>query len=545
MSEKMKRIRKELLAGLIVLAAVLLPVRPQEVQAAGTTITQVSQGGYHSAAVDKNGNLWMWGSNNNGQLGDGTKTSRSRPVKVMTNVKAVSLGHMNSAAIRTDGSLWTWGWNNYGQLGDGTKTDRNKPVKIMTNVKAVSLGELHSAAVKTDGSLWMWGYNYGGCLGDGTETDRKRPVKVMTNVKAVSLGFLCNSAAVKTDGSLWVWGAGELGNGTYGSKRPVKVMTNVKAVSLGDGNYAVVKTDGSLWMWGGNYSGQLGDGTKTNKDRPVKIMTGVKEVSLGHWYSAAVKTDGSLWTWGDNDGGRLGDGTETDRKRPVKVMTNVKEVSLGVERSAAVRTDGSLWTWGNWALGNGSYGGSSKPVKIAINQKEKQAITVNKMITVKTYGKGETFNLGARAAGKLTYQSSNAKVAIVYASGVVKITGCGTAVITVNAAATTEYEAATETVQLTVEPDVQFISVTSGKKGYLTFKWGRNSLVNGYEINYSTSKAFSSAKRGTVSNNRTTEGERSGLVSGQIYYVRIRGYRLVNGVEIYGPWSAVKYCRVK
>lgn len=178
-------------------------------------------------------------------------------------------------------------------------------------------------------------------------------------------------------------------------------------------------------------------------------------------------------------------------------------------------------------------------------QKKKQTIIVNKTITVKTYGKGETFNLGARAAGKLTYQSSNRNVAEISASGVVKIKSCGTAVITVSAAATAEYEAATENVRLTVEPDVQFISVTSEQKGYLTFKWGRNSQVSGYEIDYSANKAFTAAKRGIVSDNRITEGVKSGLISGQTYYVRIRGYRLVNGIKIDGPWSDIKYCKVR
>ena len=189
---------------------------------------------------------------------------------------------------------------------------------------------------------------------------------------------------------------------------------------------------------------------------------------------------------------------------------------------------------------------TSKPVEEDTPlQKKEQTITVNKIIEVKTYGKGETFNLGARAAGKLTYKISNPKVAVISAAGVVKITGVGKAVITVNAAATAEYEAATETVQLTVEPGIQLISVTSEKKGYLSFRWERNSLVNGYEINYSPNKLFDPLQRGTTKNNLITDGSVGGLVSGQIYFVRVRGFNLVNGIKVYGPWSAVKYYKVK
>ncbi len=179
-------------------------------------------------------------------------------------------------------------------------------------------------------------------------------------------------------------------------------------------------------------------------------------------------------------------------------------------------------------------------------QKKQQTITVNRTI-VKTYRQGEMFSLGARAAGKLTYKISNPGVAVVSASGVVKITGYGAAVITINAAATTEYEAAVETVQLTVVPGkVQLISVISNKKGYLEFRWERNSQVSGYEISYSTNKTFdpTTTTTGTAKNN-LTGGSVSGLVSGQIYFARIRGFVLVDGIKNYGPWSAVKYCRVK
>ena len=102
--------------------------------------------------------------------------------------QTVSLGYVHSAAIKSDGSLWTWGNNDAGQLGDGTTTDRSTPVKVMDNVAAVSLGFYHSAAIKSDGSLWIWGVNGYGQLGDGTTTNRSTPVKVMDNVAAVSLG---------------------------------------------------------------------------------------------------------------------------------------------------------------------------------------------------------------------------------------------------------------------------------------------------------------------------------------------------------------------
>ena len=94
-------------------------------------------------------------------------------------VKSVSLGDDHSAAIDTDGSLWLWGYNYWGELGDGSKEHSHEPKKIMDGVQSASLGLFFSAAIKTDGSLWLWGNNSFGQLGDGSNETRYEPVKIM------------------------------------------------------------------------------------------------------------------------------------------------------------------------------------------------------------------------------------------------------------------------------------------------------------------------------------------------------------------------------
>ena len=92
-------------------------------------------------------------------------------------------------------------------------------------------------------------------------------------------------------------------------------------VSAGGYHTCAIKQDGSLWCWGNNDSGQLGDGTWTNKDTPVQIMSsGVSSVALGWYHTCAVKTDGSLWCWGYNNYGQLGDGSAGWKNMPVYIM---------------------------------------------------------------------------------------------------------------------------------------------------------------------------------------------------------------------------------
>ena len=374
-------------------------------------IAPIAAGSNHSAAVTKDGDLYMWGSNGGGRLGNGNRTNSYTPIKIMKNVATVSLGGIHSAAVTKDGSLYMWGYNGSGQLGNGSTTDSYTPIKIMENVATVSLGDYHSAAITKDGSLYMWGANYCGQLGNGNRTNSYTPVKIMKNVAAVSLGDE-HSAAVTKDGSLYMWGYnryGQLGNGsTTDSYTPIKIMENVTAVSLGYYHSAAVTKDGSLYMWGANYYGQLGDGSTTNSYTPVKIMENVAAVSLGYNHSAAITKDGSLYMWGNNNCGQLGNGSTTNRSTPVKIMEKVAAVSLGGNHSATITKDGGLYTWGDneyGQLGNGSIKNSYTPIKIMSNV----VSSAGGSHTIALKNNGTVYNWGDNEYGQLGNGSTSSK----------------------------------------------------------------------------------------------------------------------------------------
>ena len=144
--------------------------------AAEPKIVKISAGYHHVLALADNGDLYAWGRNEFGEVGNGTTKIQNTPVLIGSGFSDIAAGYRYSLALK-ESSLYAWGYNNFGQLGDGTKTTRTIPLFIGSGFSAIAAGHDHSLGLKGS-SLYAWGANYHGCLGDGTTTDRTAPTLI-------------------------------------------------------------------------------------------------------------------------------------------------------------------------------------------------------------------------------------------------------------------------------------------------------------------------------------------------------------------------------
>jgi alpha-tubulin suppressor-like RCC1 family protein len=358
------------LRSLLAIAAVAVASGSSTASAGSTVAT----GHSFTCATTASGGAQCWGSNVNGQLGDGTYVSRGTPADVAglsSGIAAVGAapGGDHACALTGGGGVKCWGRNTYGQLGDGTTTERVTPVDtigLASGIGAVAVGGRHTCALTGSGGLKCWGSNSDGQLGDGTTTSQSTAVDVAgltSGVAALSAGY-SHTCALTTGGGVACWGRntnGQLGDGTTTSRSTPADVTGltsgVLAVAAGSSHTCALIVGGGVKCWGANSNGQLGNGTTTGHSTPVDVTglaSGVSAVAAGSSHTCALILGGGVKCWGYNSSGQLGQGTTTQRTTPVDVTGlahAVSAVSAGFDHTCVTSTDGGVQCWGSDADG--------------------------------------------------------------------------------------------------------------------------------------------------------------------------------------------------
>ena len=260
---------------------------PVAVSGLSSGVIAISAGVDHTCALTSGGAVKCWGSNWAGQLGDNSSTNRWTPVAVSglgSGVIGIMAGGFHTCAVTSGGAAKCWGSNSSGQLGDNSTTDRWTPVSVSglgSGVLAITAGDSHSCARTSVGAVKCWGSNWAGQLGDNSTTDRWTPVAVSG------------------------------------------LSSGVTAVAAGVSHNCALISGGAVKCWGYNYYGELGDNSTTDRWTPVAVSglsSGVSAVVGGYAHTCALISTGAVKCWGRNQTGQLGDGTITNRRTPVSVI---------------------------------------------------------------------------------------------------------------------------------------------------------------------------------------------------------------------------------
>ncbi|CAN5800684.1 hypothetical protein BH09MYX1_BH09MYX1_63700 [soil metagenome] len=342
------------------------------------------QVGPAAACAIHDGKLFCWGVNQDGNLGDGTTISRSRPqeVKLAGRVVAVHVGLSYTCALVEHGSVWCWGTLN---RDNGTFTVDLVPKQIAGTQDASSLNtgtsDFGCSTVGSAGEVACWGEAagfYGLPNAKPEISDSARIVPSARNASRISSGdtFSCQ---VSTEGAVLCTGAnnyGALGDGTKTHHLTYQGVvglppgaTDVAAAGVGS---ACSLVRSQVFCWGRNDDGQLGDGTTEDRLTPVRVvgLDSVNAIAVGRFRGCALRGE-AVYCWGSNKNGGIGDGTTTARLTPVQVqgLPPATEVTVGDHFTCANTVDG-IYCWGSndfGQLGNGTFGGDQLlPKKVEI-----------------------------------------------------------------------------------------------------------------------------------------------------------------------------------
>jgi alpha-tubulin suppressor-like RCC1 family protein len=482
-----------------------------------SNVIAVAAGYYHACALESDGTLWCWGDDGNGELGIGTTGGISEVPKIvpMQNVTQVAAGDGDTCAVGdSPGDLFCWGWNIDGELGNGTFTDGDLPTQVSglasgvqqvsvggaatcaiadvsgptalcwggndhgdlgdgstvssrpvpgpvfgltstasggasSGVQQIAVGEQHACVAMATAQVQCWGDGFYGQLGTGSQIDRHIPTPVnglpgaFGTADSVTAGYT-TSCALAANLNAYCWGWWVRGSisppATRTTAAPVEGLPSggVSQVSTGNwGACALVRTGGlatGVRCWGDNTNGELGAGSVgggTNALSPLAVKNlsdDITGIATGNMTYCALEHNAGAWCWGYNGNGQIGDGTTTSSDVPVHVQglpANLAQIAQGWDNACALLFDGTVKCWGkngSGQLGDGSTSDSKTPVAVTGLTGVVQ-IAVSDELSCALQATGEVWCWGADNAGELgdgksgTSNDSDVPVQVIGLSG--------------------------------------------------------------------------------------------------------------------------------
>jgi alpha-tubulin suppressor-like RCC1 family protein len=288
-----------------------------------------------------------------------TTAPKSEPTLSSTSTLAlrqINVGFFFQCAVTTANVAYCWGSNDYGQLGDGTRTFRANPVRVSGSLafRQVSPSYDDTCGLTTGDLVYCWGYNYG-----------PTPAAVPGGIRFKRLGLEGGWCGLGLNDRVYCWGYnddGQLGDGTttdHWTPRVVAGGRRYQQVSSSGIHACAVDTEGVLFCWGGNDEGQLGDGTKIHRLVPTRVRAGelrFRQVSAGNWNTCAVTTTDVAYCWGKNEYGLLGNGTWYQSSlTPSKVRGGIRfrSITTGAYHTCGLTPQNVAYCWGYGAVSTG------------------------------------------------------------------------------------------------------------------------------------------------------------------------------------------------
>lgn len=391
-----------------------------EIQLAGNNFDnfkwkQLASGSAHSCAISYNGLVYCWGMNYDGQVGQANPQNVLSPMQVdlreMSPTDAaqeVSAGGNHSCVLSKLNNVYCWGDNSDGQLGNGRAIKTSSPTLVQNgqkptsvNFKQIATGSYHSCGLTDNGQVYCWGRNSYGQLGDGLTTNSSLPVLVKNGERDpndwfidLSLGGLFSCALTKTN-KVYCWGSGAFGQ--IGNKHavdspfPTLVSTDklhpgeyFLKIQSGESHVCGITNQSQVYCWGRGGDGQLATGDSDNQLQPSLIQNGeltsdqkIIDISAGDYHSCASTNSQKVYCWGLGRNGQLGSRNSRRSNAPIEVVNGEGEsfdlavrLTSGGAHNCLMSISHQIYCWGygtNGRLGNGEIATQTAPIRIADN----------------------------------------------------------------------------------------------------------------------------------------------------------------------------------